>query len=129
MATTTINTSKAKDVPVNLKNYDSVPLSLVINEVSGGTKTPKDLTAYRFDFYLKKNGADIKTYTLDAGDLSSDYLSKTGDDNEFLNTQSMWENIQTIAKPGADYRLVWRVTQPDGLKFVYINFIINAGQY
>lgn len=61
---TTINTSRAKEVLVNIKNLDNIPLSLKLNAISGNTKTAEDLTQYGFDFILKKYRDDVKTYSI-----------------------------------------------------------------
>lgn len=129
MATTTINTSKAGSVTVNLKNIDNIPLSIIVNEVSGETKTAQDLTQYGFDLRLMLDDSEKKVYSIAQGATTSTYLAKTGAGTTVLNMQAMWEDIQSIAAANDTYRLICQVTRPDTTRFVYLIFTINASKY
>jgi len=121
----TINTSRAKQVTVDIYNHDNIPLA--------GTYTSNavaiDIIDYKFEFFLYRQNNLIETYTIEAGELSSEYLSKTGDDDNVLNMELMFENIRDNAIVGVASRLVQVVTDPDGKTYVYITYNINAKQY
>lgn len=126
---TEINTSKAKQVIVNINDYDNIPLSFMLYDTSVDPKVLIDLEDYGFNFYLKDKADTRQTYSIAAGDLTSTYLSKTGATNEVLNMQLMWQHIRTKCVVGAKYRLIMEVTRPDLSVYVFIVYNINASNY
>lgn len=126
---TIINTSKAKQVTVNISDIDNIPLSFIMYDTSVPPKVAIDLEDYAFNFFLKDKADTKQTYTIDAGDLTSTYLSKTGASNEVLNMQLMWQHIRTKCVVGAKYRLIMEVTRPDLSTYVFIVFNTNASNY
>lgn len=124
---TTVNTSRAKDIKVDFKDIDNIPLSLVYNNGAEAI----DLDLYRFDFILKENERTIATYTILSGEAITAHLAKTGDDNNVLNMEAMFEDVRNkcVGVTGTKYRLVQKVTHPDASVFVHIRFEINAGKY
>jgi len=120
-----INTSRAQKVTVNIFNYDNIPLA--------GTYTSNavaiDLTDYKFEFFLYQENALTETYTIDAGDLSSTFLTKTGVGVNVLNMEAMFEDIRDNAVAGVPLRLVQVVTDDDGKKYAYVIYTINANNY
>ena len=126
MANPNINTSRAKQVDVEIFDYDNLPLSATYTSDS----TPINLTNYRFDFYLKRDHLLIKTYSIGAGSLSSTFLNKTGGSVNVLEMEAMWENIQTLVEPERSklYRLIQVVTE-SSTPYVYIVYNIHAAKY
>jgi len=120
-----INTSRAQQVSVDIFNYDNIPLAGTYT--SGAS--PIDLTDYKFEFFLYQEGAVIETYTIDAGDLSATYLSKTGAGVNVLNMELMFEDIRDNAVEGVPLRLVQVVTDDDGKTYAYVIYNINAKHY
>jgi hypothetical protein len=121
---TTINTSRAQSVTVDVFNYDTIPLAATYT--SGGA--PIDLTQYKFDFILSFNGATQTTYTIAAGELTSAYLSKTGVGVNVLDMEKMFEHIRDNATHSR-YKLLQVVTDPAQSQYVYIIYTINAKRY
>lgn len=127
---TAINTSRAQEVAVNIKNIDNIPLSLKLKDKSGETPTDINLTQYGFDFILMKYREEVKMYSIAVGATTSTYLIKQDTSNTVLNMQAMWEDIQSvIGETEEGYRLVMKVTRPDDTKFVFINYTINGSKY
>lgn len=125
----TINTSRAKEVTVNISDYDNLPLSLTMYDISVSPKVVIDLSAYKISFDLKEDVNLKANYTINASELSTAFLSKLGSSHEVLNMQLMWENIRTKCLTGIVFRLIMSVTRPDGTTYVYTVYKINASNY
>lgn len=123
---TTINTSKSKEVTVNISDYDNIPLSFKIYDTSVDPKVVIDLTDYKFSFALKQENIQKALYEIAAAEMSTAFLSKTGTSNEVLNMQLMWEDVRTKCVIETKYRLVLVVTRPDATIYTYTVFKINA---
>jgi hypothetical protein len=126
MSDTTINTSRAKRVTVDIYDYDNLPLALTYK--TGGVAI--DLTDYKFEFFLKDGNQQIENYVIEAGDLSTSHLSKTGTGLNVLNMEGMFEDIrdnQVVA--GGKYELVQVVTDDNGIPYAHIIYSVNAKQY
>lgn len=127
---TTINTSRAQEVAVNIKNIDNIPLSLKLKDKSGESPTDINLTQYGFDFILKKYRDDVKTYSIAVGVTTSTHLIKQDTNNTVLNMQGMWEDVQSVVGEVAEgYELIMKVTRPDNSVFVFITYTINGSKY
>lgn len=121
-----LNTSKAKTVVVDLFDYDNIPLSAVYTSATVAI----DLTQYKFQFLFKERDTLRKTYTIDAGELSNSFLSKTGAGTNVLNMEAMFEDLRGLVLPGATQcRLLQVVTDPDNKTYVYIVYQIHADRY
>jgi len=126
MSDTLLNTSRAKTVTVDIYDYDNLPLALTYTS----SAVPIDLTDYKFQFILKNGSDELETYTLDAGDLSSAHLAKTGADLNVLTMEPMWEDIRdNQVTQGGRYTLIQIVTDPDDNPYAHIIWTINAKQY
>lgn len=125
----TLNTSRAERVTVDIYNYDNLPLALTYT--TGTPAVAVDLTDYQFEFILNsKAGVELASYSIYAGDLSTDYLSKTGDDVNVLNMEAMFEHIRdNYITEGERYTLIQVVTDDDGNPYVHVIWTINAKQY
>lgn len=126
---TTINTSKSKEVTVNISDYDNIPLSFKIYDKSVDPKVVIDLTDYKFSFLLKQDTYAKGSYVIEAAEMTTDFLSKSGSSNEILNMQEMWEDIRTKCLIETKYRLIMVVTRPDGTIYTYTVFKINASKH
>lgn len=125
---TRFNTSRAVQQPVDIFNLDQLPLSLTFKDPTDNT--PIDLTPWRFDFYLEYAGQRKATYTIAANVMSTSNLVKSGDDNNVLNMQAMWEDIRNnkTAVQG-EYKLIQFVTDASSFQYVQVVYLINAGKY
>ena len=122
----TINTSRAQQVIVNLFDYDSINLSLTYTDANGA---PLDLTQYKFRFVLNTlNNGFLFEYVINAGDLSTTYLSKTGASHNVLNMQLMFEDLRDRVNV-SQAKLIQVVTDTQNLTFVHIVYTINASRY
>jgi hypothetical protein len=119
-----LNTSRAQYVSINLYNIDNIPLAATYT--SSGS--PIDLTDYKFEFILSYNGATLKTYLIDSGSLTTEFLSKTGTSINVLNMEAMFEDIRTTSTHST-YKLIQVVTDPDNNTYVHIIYSINAKRY
>jgi len=124
MPTPELNTSRAKQVNVDIFNYDNIPLSATYT--SSGS--PINLTDYKFEFFLYQNLSLERNYVIDAGELSTTHLSKTGVDINVLNMKAMFEDIRDKTQH-LIYRLVQVVTDPDGKTYAYVVYNIDAKRY
>lgn len=121
-----VNTSRAQSVAVKIYDYDNLPLALTYS--TGGT--PINLTNYKFEFVLKNGRTEIETYTIDAGDLSTDFLSKTGASVNVLNMEAMFEDIRdNKVSVGGKYTLIQVVTDTDSNPYAHIIYTIDAREY
>lgn len=128
MSNANINTSRAKQVDVEIFDHDNLPLSATYTSSS----VPIDLTNYRFDFYLKRDQQLLKTYSIASGSTSSTYLNKTGGSVNVLEMEAMWEDIQTNeidVERSKAYRLIQVVTDNSNIPYVYIVYNIHADKY
>lgn len=126
----TINTSKSKEVTVNISDYDNIPLSIITYDTSVEPKEVIDLTGYKFAFYLKQDNLHQKaSYVIEAAEMNTAFLSKTGTSNEVLNMQLMWEDVRTKCSAGTKYKLIMVVTRPDATTYTYAVFKINASNH
>jgi hypothetical protein len=125
MANTTINTSRAKQVNVDIFNYDDIPLA---GTYSSGL-TPLDLTGFKMQFFLSLKGIAKVTYSIAAGEMETTFLKKTGAGLNILDMQKMWEDIRDHSIQDAAYKLVQVVTDPAGKTYVYAVYNINAKHY
>jgi len=127
MSNPNINTSRAKQVDVEIFDHDNLPLSATYTTDA----TPIDLTDYRFDFYLKRDQELLKTYAIASGSVSSTYLNKTGGSVNVLEMEAMWENIQSIVnvERSKAYRLIQVVTDSSNVPYVHIVYNIHADKY
>lgn len=112
---------------MNLKDIDTIASSFIYKNKTSGD--PIDITNYRFDAYLKQDQRNITTYSIAAGDVNSEFLTKTGDDANELNMQTMFADVQQKCLGGGQFRLILKVTQPDFRVYVHATFEINAGRY
>mgnify|MGYP000896496190 FL=1 len=122
------NTSRAVQQPVDIFNYDALPLSLTYTSPTSGGAI--DLTAWKFEFFLEYAGQRKATYTILPSEMTTTYLAKTGADDNVLNMQAMWEDIRDnkITVKG-EYKLIQLATDADGNKYVQVVYLINAGNY
>lgn len=124
-----VNTSRAQEVTVELYKGNDIPLTLVYTDVTSDPAVAINITDYKFDFLLKQGEKEVATYSIDAGDTSSTYLSKTGSDHNILNMQFMWEAIRDAVTLLKQYTLVQTVTDSDGKTYVHIVYKIDARTY
>lgn len=118
-----VNTSISEDVTVDIFNHNDIPLAATYTSES----LPIDITDYKFEFILRLDGKDERTYTIDAGVVSTEFLEKNGADNNILNMEKMFEDIRDKATHPS-YKLLQKVTA-NGKTFVYITYTINAKRY
>lgn len=123
----TLNTSIAKSVDVPIFDYDN--LNVVHKFRKQSDNTVIDLTAYKFEFFLKDGVNVIVSYSINAGVLSNSYLSKTGASHETLNMKLMYEDIRTKINLGFNYELIEAVTDGAGNTFVYLVHKISGGRH
>jgi len=125
-----INTSRAQYVSVDIFDYDNLPLSAVYTDKSNANAAI-DLTDWKFRFILKERESIIKEYLIDAGDLTSTYIDKTGADLNVLDMKKMWEDIRDaqVKVSEAGYRLVQVVTDDDDETYTHIDYTINGKRY
>lgn len=130
MTTERFNTSRAVKQPVDIYNYDQLPISLTYTDPTLPGTPAIDITDVKLEFFLQRGGATIATYSIDKNVLSNTYLSKTGVDVNVLNMQPMWEDIRdNKITMQADYNLVQVVTDADDYKYVQVVYEINARNY
>lgn len=123
-----LNTSRAVQQPVDIFNYDQLPLSLTFTDLTTGL--PIDLTAVRFDFFLEFAGKQIANYAIPKNAMTTTHLAKTGDDKNVLNMQAMWEDIRNNKiTAGGEYKLIQFVTDASDFQYVQVVYLINAGKY
>lgn len=121
-----INTSRARKVDVNFSDYDTIPLSFKLNDISVTPKVPIDLSGYGFSFHLKYGEQEKKVYPIAAGQNSTDYLSRP---TAFvLDMKLMWDDIRDNYFNQGN-RLIMVVTMPDSQIYTYIVFNINGSKY
>lgn len=128
MSNPNINTSRAKQVDVEIFDHDNIPLSATYT----ASAVAIDLTNYRFDFYLKRDQTLLKTYTIAAGSLTSTYLNKTGGSVNILEMEAMWEDIRDNhidVERSKAYRLIQVVTDGSLIPYTYIVYNIHADEY
>lgn len=122
------NTSRAVQQPVDIFNYDALPLSLTYTSPSSGN--PIDLTAWKFEFFLEAAGRSVAEYSINANVMTTTHLAKTGADDNVLNMQAMWEDIRdNKITVNGEYKLVQLATDADANKYVQVVYLINAGHY
>lgn len=121
------NTSNAVRQPVDIYNFDQLPLSLKFTDANSA---PIDLTNVKFEFYLQAGKVSKKTYTIDKNQMTATYLAKTGADKNELNMQAMFEDIRDTIVPKLEpHELVQVVTDADDYTYVQVVYQINAGKY
>lgn len=120
-----IDTSRAREVSIDVHNYDNLPLAQTYT-TSG---VAIDLTGYAFTFYLEQNSTPKKTYSILAGDLVSDFLTKTGADLNVLNMQLMFQDIRDNIIYGTPVKLVQVVVDNNGNQYVHLVYNINGIKY
>ena len=107
----TLNTSIAQTVTVNMKNIDSIPISLTYKDDEG---SDMDLSAYTFTARLMKGDKAIKDYAItQAGNV--------------VPMQDIFEDIQSLAQDGSRYTLL--LIAEAGTTFVHITYLIYADNY
>lgn len=119
----TINTSRAATINIDLFDIDDIPLSLAYTNKQ--TNEAIDITDYSFTFRLMDGNTKVAEYSIAAGVVTSDYLSKNAN---IINTKAMWEDIQAKVSP-KNYRMMQIVIDSEGNKFVHIIYNINARKY
>lgn len=125
-----INTSRAKNVTVRIYDYDNLPLSATYSDKTDPLNIiPIDLTDYKFEFVFKIGSTTKKTYSINAGDLTSTFINKTGADLNIIAFEAMWEDLRPLAKQGLVNRLIQVVTDTTGNPYVHIVYNIDARQY
>lgn len=124
-----MNISRAKNVTVNMNDYDDIPLTLTYTDSTDPNDVqPIDIRpwAFSFDFKTGEEPAVKKNYLLPASG-SSDFLAVTGNFHNVLDMTLMWKDIKlTQVAFNGQYRLIQLVTDNLGNKFVHIIYTING---
>jgi hypothetical protein len=107
----TLNTSIAQEVTVNMRNIDSIPVSLAYKDDEGADM---DLTGYTFTARLQKQDKLVKEYP----------ITQTGN---VVPMQAIFEDIQGIIQDGSRYTLL--LIADNGSTFVHIIYVIYANNY
>lgn len=105
------------------KMYEYDDLSFSLNYVLNNAD--EDLLPYRFDFLNKFSTSLLRTYTINAAEQATLYLTKDG------NTLLIGAMLQDIrARLGTkSSRLICRAVHPDGQKFTHFVWDIIMEQY
>lgn len=107
----TLNTSIAQEVTVNMRNIDSIPVSLTYKDDEGDAM---DLSGYTFTAQLLHRDKEVKSYAItQAGNV--------------VPMQAVFEDIQGLAQDGGRYTLL--LIADNGETFVHINYLIYADNY
>jgi hypothetical protein len=131
----TLNTSRAKEVRVNIFDHDNLPLSFKFTDKTVPlVPVPLDITGYKFEFFLMHLEADVTSYTIDAGQLATTYLNKLQSVAlgvyDVLDMQAMFEHIRDeIVSEGTIYKLVMNVIDDLAREYVYVIMNIYAERY
>lgn len=121
----TLTTSVAVEQPIKLYDYDDVNIAQIFTDDADAAI---DITDYKFEFKLMKADSVVTTYSIDAGDLTSEFLTK--ENTNELRIKNMVVDIRTKIKPGSPkVRLLEIVTDNLGTQYVYIEFPIDAKQH
>ena len=121
-----ITTSRAKQVSVDLFNYDSTNFALTYTSLG----VPINLTNYSMRFILEDtNGLKICDYVLPQS-VNGTFLVRSGASMNILDMSLMFKDIRDVkVKVPKMCRLVQVVTDPDGNVFVHVVYNINIARY
>lgn len=117
-----IDTSRAQEVSVDIYNYDDIPLALDYSI----DNVPADLLLYKFLFIAEQNGNELVSYSIDAGEVSNDYLIKDG---SVLSMQGLFEDLRTKLLYSTPVKMIMIVTDEEGKTYVHLVYNINANKY